>query len=116
MQSYAHTPAARIRAGALLMALLAPSAAQDLSPAGILDALREADARFRSEDWAAAGPLLERVAEQNPHIAGVWLRLGITCSGTGEHARAIAAYERALELVQSEPERRFLERRLAELS
>jgi RNA polymerase sigma-70 factor (ECF subfamily) len=34
--------------------------------------------------------------------------------GRADEARA--AYERALELVPSEPERRFLERRLAELS
>lgn len=34
----------------------------------------------------------------------------------GERAQAAAAYRRALELVRGEPERRFLERRLAELS
>jgi RNA polymerase sigma-70 factor (ECF subfamily) len=33
----------------------------------------------------------------------------------GRSADARAAYERALDLVRSEPERRFLERRLAEL-
>jgi RNA polymerase sigma-70 factor (ECF subfamily) len=34
----------------------------------------------------------------------------------GRHAAAAAAYHRALELVTSGPERRFLERRLAEVS
>ncbi len=34
----------------------------------------------------------------------------------GERAQAAAAYRRALELVRGEPERRFLERRLAELT
>ena len=33
----------------------------------------------------------------------------------GRDDEALAAYERALELVQSDPERRFLERRAAEI-
>jgi RNA polymerase sigma-70 factor (ECF subfamily) len=38
------------------------------------------------------------------------------CRRLGRHAEARASYERALELARQEPERRFLERRLAELS
>jgi len=38
------------------------------------------------------------------------------CRRLGEKAQARASYERALALVRQEPERRFLERRLAELS
>jgi RNA polymerase sigma-70 factor (ECF subfamily) len=38
------------------------------------------------------------------------------CRRLGRTAEARAAYERALTLTQQEPERRFLERRLAELS
>jgi RNA polymerase sigma-70 factor (ECF subfamily) len=34
----------------------------------------------------------------------------------GDRAQARAAYTRAIALVRQEPERRFLERRLAELS
>jgi RNA polymerase sigma-70 factor (ECF subfamily) len=37
------------------------------------------------------------------------------CRRLGEPARARASYERALELTHQEPERRFIERRLAEL-
>ncbi|RPJ60700.1 MAG: RNA polymerase subunit sigma-24, partial [Acidobacteria bacterium] len=37
------------------------------------------------------------------------------CRRLGRTAEARAAYERALELTRQEPERRFLERRLAEL-
>ena len=37
------------------------------------------------------------------------------CRRLGRAAEARAAYERALELTRQEPERRFLERRLAEL-
>ena len=37
------------------------------------------------------------------------------CRRLGRTAEARAAYERALALTQQEPERRFLERRLAEL-
>jgi RNA polymerase sigma-70 factor (ECF subfamily) len=38
------------------------------------------------------------------------------CRRLGRHAEARASYERALKLARQEPERRFLERRLAELS
>src|SRR5687767_9191119 len=38
------------------------------------------------------------------------------CRRLGRTAEARAAYERALELTRQEPERRFLERRLGELS
>ena len=38
------------------------------------------------------------------------------CRRLGRTAEARASYERALRLTQQEPERRFLERRLAELS
>jgi RNA polymerase sigma-70 factor (ECF subfamily) len=38
------------------------------------------------------------------------------CRRLGDKTSAIASYERALELVQQEPERQFLERRIAELS
>ncbi len=38
------------------------------------------------------------------------------CRRLGRRAEARAAYERALSLTHQEPERRFLERRLAELS
>jgi len=37
------------------------------------------------------------------------------CRRLGRTAEARAAYERALQLTQQEPERRFLERRLSEL-
>jgi RNA polymerase sigma-70 factor (ECF subfamily) len=37
------------------------------------------------------------------------------CRRLGQHAEARAAYRRALELVKQEPERRFLQKRLAEL-
>jgi RNA polymerase sigma-70 factor (ECF subfamily) len=37
------------------------------------------------------------------------------CRRLGRSADAIAAYQRALELTKQEPERRFLERRLAAL-
>ncbi|MGH7187366.1 MAG: RNA polymerase subunit sigma-24, partial [Pseudomonadota bacterium] len=37
------------------------------------------------------------------------------CRRLGKSAEARAAYERALALARQEPERRFLERRLAEL-
>ena len=37
------------------------------------------------------------------------------CRRLGKHAQARAAYERAVALTRQEPERRFLERRLAEL-
>jgi RNA polymerase sigma-70 factor (ECF subfamily) len=38
------------------------------------------------------------------------------CRRLGRSAEAKASYERALELTRQEPERRFLERRLAELA
>jgi RNA polymerase sigma-70 factor (ECF subfamily) len=37
------------------------------------------------------------------------------CRRLGKNTQARASYERALELARQEPERRFLERRLAEL-
>ena len=42
-------------------------------------------------------------------------RAPISAGGSGRVEEARAAYERALELAQQEPERRFLERRLGEL-
>jgi RNA polymerase sigma-70 factor (ECF subfamily) len=69
-------------------------------------------------DGPAAGlalidELLERGALADYHLAHA-ARADL-CRRLGRTSAARAAYERALELAQLEPERRFLERRLAEL-
>jgi RNA polymerase sigma-70 factor, ECF subfamily len=76
--------------------------------------LNRAAALAEAGDVEAALALSDQLALDGYHYlhstrAELLRRLG----RTGD---ARAAYERALELVQSEPERRFLERRLAELS
>ncbi len=58
---------------------------------------------------------LRRYTELAPHNSWAWLWLGRAAEGVGEYDEARAAYRRALELARAEPERRFLERRLAEL-
>jgi RNA polymerase sigma-70 factor (ECF subfamily) len=70
-------------------------------------------------DGPAAGlglidAIMERGDLDNYHLAHA-ARADL-CRRTGRKAEARAAYERALSLAQQDPERRFLERRLAELS
>jgi RNA polymerase sigma-70 factor (ECF subfamily) len=57
--------------------------------------------------------LLERGELGNYHLAHA-ARADL-CRRLGKNAEACASYERALALTRQEPERRFLERRLAEL-
>ncbi len=70
-------------------------------------------------DGPAAGlglidAIMERGDLDNYHLAHA-ARADL-CRRLGQKAEARAAYERALSLAQQDPERRFLERRLAELS
>jgi len=70
-------------------------------------------------DGPAAGlalvdALLARGALQDYRLAHA-VRAGL-CRGLGDRAQARASYERAVALTRQEPERRFLERRLAELA
>ena len=58
--------------------------------------------------------ILSRGELVNYHLA--YAARADLCRRLGQYAEARASYERALSLTQQEPERRFLERRLAELS
>jgi RNA polymerase sigma-70 factor (ECF subfamily) len=69
-------------------------------------------------DGPAAGlalvdTLLERGQLSNYHLAHA--ARAEMCRRLGRNAEARAAYQRVLELVRQEPERRFIERRLAAL-
>ena len=66
---------------------------------------------------AAGSPLVEAILARGEladyHLAHA-ARADL-CRRLGRNAEARASYERALALARQEPERRFLERRLAEL-
>ena len=62
-------------------------------------------------------PTIETVAvAANPRQADAYLLIGTVAQTTGQKTEARSAYERALALVHSDAERRFLEQRLAELA
>ena len=67
-----------------------------------------------SEGVALIDSILERGDLSDYHLAHA-ARADL-CRRLGRKAEARASYERALSLAQQEPERRFLERRLAELA
>jgi len=76
----------------------------------------------RVRDWDRAAALLEQVVTESPDrmtaveaLAGVKSQQGEAAMDAGRTADAIAAYQRALKLTTQAPERRFIERRLAEL-
>ena len=87
-----------------------------LSPSSVVELNRAVAVSMR--DGPAAGlPLIDAILEHGDlsdyhlaHSARAEL-----CRKLGRMEEARAAYQRALELTQQEPERRFLERRLAEL-
>jgi RNA polymerase sigma-70 factor (ECF subfamily) len=88
-----------------------------LEPSPVIELNRAVALAMR--DGPAAGlnlieALLARGELQNYHLAHA-ARADL-CRRLGQTADARASYERALGLAQQEPERRFLERRLAELS
>ena len=88
-----------------------------LEPSPVIELNRAVALAMR--DGPAAGldvidTLLARGELQNYHLAHA-ARADL-CRRLGRTAEARASYERALGLAQQEPERRFLERRLAELS
>jgi RNA polymerase sigma-70 factor, ECF subfamily len=67
-----------------------------------------------SEGLALVDAILERGDLADYHLAHA-ARADL-CRRLGRTAEARSSYERALSLAKQEPERRFLERRLAELS
>ena len=92
-------------------------AAQLRAPGGLGDLSMYSDALLRdgpSAGLALIDAILKRGELANYHLAHS--ARAEFCRRLGKTAEARAAYHRALELTQQEPERRFLERRLAELA
>ena len=89
--------------------------ARDLEPDKT--SIREALGRayFRSGGFEEARALFEAVVERAPTNDYALFCLGRSLMQLGRTAEARASYERALSLTRLEPERRFLERRLAAL-
>jgi tetratricopeptide (TPR) repeat protein len=60
-------------------------------------------AQYDFGDWDEAARLWQRVVESNPVRGRYWLRLATACEKSGDHRRAVDAYERAYDLGESYP-------------
>ena len=112
---HAEAPTAAATDWAQIVALYDVLARVDPSPVVALN--RAAAVAMR--DGAAAGLALVDAILASGELADYHLAHSARadlCRRLGRTADARASYERALELARQEPERRFLERRLRELS
>jgi tetratricopeptide (TPR) repeat protein len=57
-----------------------------------------ADALFQAQKWAEAAKAYEALAKADPANGRAWYRLGVSRLSLGEYERAIAAFERAVEI------------------
>ena len=67
-------------------------------PATFAQTLALARAKTNAKEWKEAAALWERVTEMNPVEARFWSQLGLARYSAQDYARAIQAYEKALEL------------------
>ena len=97
----------------LLLSIAAPAAAD-----------RRADAKAHVDFgnavaqrglWREAAARWQQAVELDPSYAAAWNNLGIGCEQLGRFDDARKAYEKALELTEQEPERRFLRQRIEQL-
>src|SRR5436309_1545435 len=95
----------RARISVLLVLFLAalPAATSfardgDNSPAAYVANLRAAEEKTMAKQWPEAAALWQKVVQQNPANAAFWGKLGLACYSTKEYAKAIPAYEKAVEL------------------
>ena len=63
-----------------------------------LDMLSRAEAKSRQAEWVDALDLWEQVVVSNPLVGGFWVQLADAAYHTDDFRRAIAAYQRALDL------------------
>lgn len=62
------------------------------------EVLRQAQEKSQARDWRSAVLLWERVVELNPHVAWFWYPLATAQYNAGEFRKAVASFERSLEL------------------
>jgi hypothetical protein len=85
----------RLAAIAVLVVAHAVMVARESRSDTYLELVNRAGERSQAEDWAAAGPLWERVVEINPTVASFWYALGTARLNAREYRKAIPALEKA---------------------
>jgi tetratricopeptide (TPR) repeat protein len=83
---------------AALTATGKPVAAEPGATEEFQDALRAALGKMRSRDWPEAAAAWSKVVQMNPTVGGYWQSLGMSSYGAREYQKAIAAFEKAIEL------------------
>jgi tetratricopeptide (TPR) repeat protein len=69
--------------------------------------LQQADAFFRSQQWAEAARAYEAVTKTEPANGSAWFRLGLSLHSAGQYARAIDAMRQAEALRFQQPGARY---------
>lgn len=70
----------------------------------LFDVLEKASGLFVREEYAAAIPMLQKIAAEDPHNLDVALRMATAHSTLGHEERAIAAFGRAAEIAPHSPD------------
>lgn len=65
-------------------------------------AMQEADGMYQAQKWSEAARAYEAITKAEPDNGRAWLRLGVSLHQSGKYEQAIAAYQRALDKVQSQ--------------
>lgn len=77
---------------AFLLAVTAQSRAQSNSTPA-----QDADTAYQAKDWAKAAKLYDDLAKTEPKNRRNWYRLGMALQSSGQHQKAVAAFEKAIE-------------------
>ncbi|HEX8493813.1 MAG TPA: tetratricopeptide repeat protein [Pyrinomonadaceae bacterium] len=67
---------------------------------GISSAMSEAEALFQSQKFTEAAKAFAAVTKAEPANGRAWLRLGSSLHALGQYERAVAAFERAVEILR----------------
>jgi tetratricopeptide (TPR) repeat protein len=62
------------------------------------ETLAQAESKMNAKQWSEAAALWEQIVKLNPVLGANWNQLGTAYYNAKNHARAVAAYEKALEL------------------
>lgn len=78
--------------------------AQETSPVNnFVETLRQAQAKTNAKEWTQAAALWEQIVKANPVEGRFWNQLGAARYNAKDYRKAIAAYEKALELGAGNP-------------
>jgi len=85
-----------IAAGQGAIALAQQPDSQSASAAA--PAVKDADALFQKQDWAAASSAYAAITEREPGNGRAWYRLGYALHAMGQYEQAVKAFHRAVEI------------------